>query len=52
MTPKAEYDNGVAVGKMYAASPYWWWGFFIGQCLGTFQWWFRRQPAPGDPVPA
>lgn len=29
-----QFDNGVAVGKMYAANPFWWWGFWIGQVVG------------------
>lgn len=52
MTPGQEYANGVAVGRMYAASPYWYWGFFLGQVLGAWQWWFRRQPVPGEWRPA
>jgi len=33
---RRQFDNGVAVGKMYAANPWWWWGFWTGQVLGSW----------------
>lgn len=51
MTPAAEqYKNGVAVGKMYASTPFWYWGFLVGQYLGAWQWWFKPayRAIPGE----
>lgn len=42
MDDRAQFDNGVAVGKMYAANPFWWWGFWTGQALGTMSQWNKE----------
>ena len=41
MTLQEQFDNGIAVGKMYASTPIWWNGFIIGNMIGVWKNWFK-----------